>query len=249
MKYVPFILSMCLSACGGGADVDNLASTATEENSSESSKSCLAEMTDPSSWLTPMEVAEIVNHPAADLDPKIYAPASSSTYRWKSGRMYTLTVGNRELQTEVKNELSVVIRNLDKEIEKWLSKKRVKQTEMSYAQYFDQFHGNPTADGLMDEVNRKLDTKAANDQEFSAKAANVAKNAIALVKTEKFTETDIAGNRASFYVHTAPNLHELRLAVLHGNVLIQIIVDASDDDDEDLTMAMEAAKVVMSRCD
>jgi hypothetical protein len=160
-----------------------------------------------------------------------------------------MKIGASEVEVDAKNVIAVMIKNLDTEIEKWLAHKYVKQTEMSYEEYFDQFHGEPMTAEDKKAVNKELDKKAETDEDFDQKSADMAKGILAMAKTEKYTELNDIGDKANYYVQLAPNLRELRLAVLSGNVVLQISVDISDNDDEDLAMARKVAEAVMANCD
>ena len=119
---------------------------------------------------------------------------------------------------------------------------------MSYVDYFDQFHGAPMTKEDKEVVNKKLDEKAKKDENFDEKSAETAKGLLAMSKTEHFTELNDIGDRANYYIQLAPNLRELRLAALSGNVVLSIVVDVSDDDAEDLSTARAVAEAVMAQC-
>jgi hypothetical protein len=240
------IFALILICCGAGGNQES------EDESAggviSTSSSCLAEMTDPATWLPHTKVADLVQLPQDEIRQKVYQQLSCS-YNWKNDRKYTMKIGASEMEVDAKNVIAIMIKNLDTEIEKWLAHKYVKQTEMSYEEYFVQFHGTPITEDDKKKVNKALDKKAETDENFDEKSAETAKGLLELSKSEKFTEVNGIGDKANYYVQTAPNLRELRLAVLTGNVVMLISVDISDEDDTDLEMAKKVAEAVMANCD
>ncbi len=79
--------------------------------------------------------------------------------------------------------------------------------------------------------------------------AKVAKNLLALVKTENYTVLDDLGDNANMYVQVVPDSRETRLAVLHGNVVLLVNVDISDEDADDFAAAKAVAEAVIGLCD
>ena len=98
----------------------------------------------------------------------------------------------------------------------------------------------------MKAINEAIDKKGEKDENFEAKTA---KKLLALAPTEKYNEVQNLGDKANKYVQLAPGLRETRLAVLTGNVVVQISVDISDDDSEDLSAAKRIAQSVIDLCD
>jgi hypothetical protein len=245
MKYLISFLALILLSCGTSGNQESDQESTSERVSQN--KSCLADMPDPATWLPLSTAAALVKVPEAEIRQKIYQDISCG-YSWKSDRTYTMKIGNREMEVEANNSISISTKNLDEEIEKWLAKSYVKQTEMSYVEYFDNFHGAPMTKEEKEEVNKSLDEKAERDENFDKKSAETAKGLLALSKTENFTELNDLGDKANYYIQLAPNLRELRLAILHGNVVLSITVDVSDDDAEDLSTARAVAEAVMANC-
>ncbi len=245
-NYLIPIFALILICCGAGGNQESKDEPASKVVSTGTS--CLAEMTDPATWLPHAKAAELVQLPETEISQKVYQQMSCS-YNWKNDRKYTMKIGANEIEVDAKNVIAVMIKNLDTEIEKWLAHKYVKQTEMSYEEYFNQFHGAPMTAEDKKEVGKELDKKAEKDENFDEKSAETAKSLLAMSKTEKYTELNDIGDKANYYVQLAPNLRELRLAVLSGNVVMQISVDISDDDDKDLEMAKKVAEAVMANCD
>lgn len=244
MNYLIPVLALVLICCGtsGNQESENSSSEIVSQN-----KSCLGEMTDPVSWLSLSTAATLAKVPETEIEQKIYKPMNTCQYNWKSDRTYTMKIGNAEMKVDANNVIAISVKNLDEEIKKWLEKKYVKKTEMSYVEYFDQFHGAVTEEDK-NEVNKKLDEKAKRDEDFDAKSAETAKGLLALSKTENFTELNDLGDKANYYIQLAPNLRELRLAVLSGNVVLSIVVDVSDNDSDDLSTARAVAEAVMANC-
>lgn len=50
------------------------------------------------------------------------------------------------------------------------------------------------------------------------------------------------------YVKVAPESRETRLAVLHGNVVLLVNADISDEDADDLAAAKKVAEAVIGPC-
>ena len=249
MKYFISILSLVLVSCGGGSKQENAESNQEPSVKAVSNRtSCLAGMPDPATWLPMAKAADLLKLPETELKQKVYQDLSCQ-YNWKNDRTYKLKVGANEIEVPAANSISITIENLDDKIEKWLSNSYVKQTEMSYLEYFDQFHGAPMTKEDKAEVNKRLDEKAEKDENFTKQQADVGKSVLAMAKTENFTELTDLGDKANYYVQLAPNLRELRLAILSDNVTLMVTADVSDDDAEDLSVARAVAEAVLARCD
>ncbi len=244
MKCIILIFALFLISCNGSSKQESEKETTSAKSQK---KSCLTEMTDPTTWLPLTSAAEILKLPEEQIEQKAYKTISCN-YNWKSDRKYNMEVGKNKIEINARNFISISIKNLDIEIEKWLGRSYVKQKEMSYAEYFDKFNGAPMTKEDKAEVNKQIDKKAEKDEDFDKQKAELAKNIVALSKTENFTELTDLGDKANYYIQLAPNLRELRLAVLSGNVVLNITVDASDNDAEDLSIAKAVAQAIMARC-
>ena len=107
------------------------------------------------------------------------------------------------------------------------------------------FHSQVTKEDKK-KLDEAIDRKGEANQDFGAMTA---KKTLALAPTENYTDITNIGDKANHYVQLAPGLRETRLTVLHGNVVIYVNVDISDEDAEDLAAAKKVAEAVIGLCD
>jgi hypothetical protein len=241
MKYLIICLTAIIFSCGGSSQ-DQIESTTKTQKVSEE-KSCLAEITDPAKWYSLSAVASLVNEPEENIEEKVQEKYRSLQYNWRNDRTHTMKAGKVEMEVPTRNIIAITIKNLDEAIEK--ATKRHKNRTFTYAEYFDSYYSQVTKEDqkIIDE---QIDKKGEEDENFDAKTV---KKLLAMAPTENYTDIEDLGDDANMYVQLAPGLRETRLALLHGNAVVQISVDISDDDVEDLAIAKTVAKAVMSLCD
>lgn len=244
MKYLIISFAALIFSCG-----ENSQKNAQEQNEAVSENqekvsnegSCLAEITDPAKWYSVSAVASLVNEPEENIKEKVNEQFRSCQYNWRNDRKHMMKAGKAEIEVPTTNVLSITIKNLDTEIEK--ATKMHKGKTFTYAEYFKGYYSQATKDDqkIIDEM---LDKKAEEDPNVK-----LAKKMLALVSTENYTEIDDLGDKANHYVQVGPGLRETRLAVLYGNVVIQLTADISDVDADDLTIVKAVAEAVIALCD
>ena len=242
MKYVILLLALIFAGCTGNSQ-NQAPPTATQLNN-DGKKSCLAEMVNPAQWISLSQVASIVNVAEENIDQKVEERLNSLAFEWKTGRMGTMKIGKKDHEMPIWDKVAMVIKSVDEELQK--RSERYNRGEIyTYTEYFDKFYSfNPKKD--MKAINDAIDQKAKEDEDFDAKTA---KKAFELAPSEGDDQIANLGDRAHKYVQTAPTLRETRLSVLHGNVVIQLFVDISDDDSKDLEVAIKVAESILAKCD
>ena len=243
MKYLLICLLAITISCGGGSAKEPSEPISDVKEAKSLEKSCLSEITDPGKWYSVSQVTALTNQSAADVKMTVSEKYSQVQFNWKSDRKYTMKVGKTEMEIPTNNTISITIKNLDVSIEK--ATRMHKGKTFTYAEYFDGYHTQATKEEqkIIDE---QIDKKAERDKDFDAETV---KKVLALAPTEGYSDIGDLGNDANKYVQLAPGLRETRLAVLHGNVVLLVNVDISDDDEADFIAARSIAEAVMALCD
>ena len=234
MKYILFCLVLTFICCSGNNAQQK---ESTSDSPAVSKKqSCLAEITDPAKWYSLKEVAALVNVPEETIKQSANESFHALQFNWKTERSHFVKLG--------RNTISITIKNLDEAIEKATRMFKGKKT-FTYEEYFANYHSQITAEDK-EKLNEQVDKKAEEEGNDDVKTA---KKILALVDTQDYSNISGLGEDANKYVQVAPNLRETRLAVLHGNVVVLVNVDISNDDTQDLDVAKTIAEAVLGLCD
>ncbi len=244
MKYLIICLTALILSCAGGDSQEQTESTSNDNKTNSNEKSCLAEITDPGKWYSLTAVATFAEKPESNIEKNVYERFHQLQFNWKNERKYTMKVGKVEMVLPTNNVIAITIKNLDAAIEKAARMHKGRRT-FTYAEYFDSYHSQITKED-MKTIDEAIDKKGEEDKNFDAKTT---KKLLAMAPTEGYADISDLGDGANKYVQLAPGLRETRLTVLHGNVVLQVNVDISDEDSEDLNTAINVAKAVIALCD
>ena len=243
MKYFFICLIAIILSCAGSSTDAAAENSPIKKNTSSDKKSCLSKITDPDKWYSTSQVASLTNQPEIDIEKTPNEKYSQLQFNWKSDRTYMMKVGKIEMEIPTNNTISITIKSLDEAIEK--ATKMHKNKTFTYAEYFDSYHSQVTEEDK-EYINEKIDEMGEEDKDFDSK---LAKKVLAMAKTENYTDVTDLGDDGNMYVQLAPGLRETRLAVLHGNVVLLVNVDVSDEDGVDYEAARKIAKAVIALCD
>lgn len=239
-NYLPFAI-LILASCGGSEQSAD--STETEATTKSSGESCLWAMGDaPEQLLTMEEAVSITGLAAEDIDQDANPKYQNVQYGWKSGRMKELDMGAKKIPMEANDFIAVNVKQLT---EKKLNPKWNKDNNpLTPMEYFDKFHAGVNADAK-ETIQEEIDKQNPDNAEG-------AKKVVGMMKFEGFQEYDDLGDKAHSEVNAsgekAAGLRQTELTFLHGNVVVIVVVDVSDDDEEDRVLAEKIARAVVAKC-
>jgi hypothetical protein len=240
MKYLILCLAAITISCGSTSQEQG--ESTSDDNSVSKGHSCLSELTNPAQWYSKSAVASLFNVEEEGIDEKVLESFSSLQYKWDTDRTYIMKAGNIEMEVPSNNGVAIQIKNLDDAIEK--AEEMHKKT-FTYEEYFDGYHTplTPEDEKFIDE---SIDEKGEEDEDFDAE---LVKELLAAAPSENSGKVQDLGEKANKYVQLGPGISETRLSVLQGNVVLQVFVDISDEDLEDLAAAIKIAEAVIALCD
>ncbi len=240
MKNIIALAVLVILGCGGESKTQT-ASSASESSFAinPTSKSCLVEITDPVQWYSKTELAGLVGEDEASINFKSNPDYDNCNFNWKNDRKYVMKVSSIEMEVPTNNVVGITIYDLDEKIEK---AEKLHKKSFTYEQYFDTYH--TTTKAGEEQVKEALEEKGKEDAK-----AKAAKGLLDMAPTEGHAEVGGLSDKANTYIQTAPGLRETRLAVLHGNAVVMINVDVSDEDEKDMEIARKVAEGVLGLCD
>jgi len=196
-------------------------------------------MTDPEQWYSKAELITLVGEDEENIKLKSNPKYDNCIFRWENDRKTLMKMGKLEMEVPANNNVGITITQLDTKIER--AEKLHKRT-FTYEEYFDTYH-TTTKEGE-EQVKKSLEEKGKEDEK-----AKAAKGLLAMAPSEGHASITGLGDKANKYVQTAPGLRETRLSILHGNVVVMVNADVSEDDEKDLEVAKAVAKSVLGLCD
>jgi hypothetical protein len=230
MKYLIICLATILISCNGSSQ--EISEKATVSKKSSKKGSCLADITDPKEWYSLSAVSSLFSEPEENIDRKS-----------RTGYINILSFRCHVKRETVNwSDISITIKNLDEAIEK--DSKRYDRN-YTYEEYFDAYHG-PITKKDKKKIEEEVDKKGKEDESFDTKTA---KKVLSYMAPQGYVELKDLGDKAHYYFGDIVIEKAVSLTVLHRNVVIEINVEMSADDEEDLRVAKKIAQDLMKMCD
>lgn len=240
-NYLP-IATLILASCGSGSE-QSADDTQSEVTTKSSGHSCLWEMADaPEQLLTMQEAAGLTGLATEELDQDVNTKYQNVQYEWNSGRKKELAIGGKKMPMDANDFVAVNVKQLtEKKLNPRWNKDNNPLTPM---EYFDKFHGGVN-ENAKETIQEEIDKQ-------NPEHAEGAKKIVGMVKFEGFQEYDNLGDKAHSEVNAsgekAAGLRQTELTFLHGNVVVIVVVDVSDEDEDDRILAEKIARAVVKKC-
>jgi hypothetical protein len=240
-NYLP-LAALILASCGSSSE-QSADSTESKASTESSGHSCLWEMGDaPEQLLTMEEAASLTGVAAEDLEQDANPKYQNVQYNWNSGRKAEFNIGGKKMPMDANDFVAVNVKQLT---EKKLNPKWNKDNDpLTPMEYFDKFHAG-VAEGAKEAIQEEIDKQNPENAEG-------AKKVVGMMKFEGFQEYDNIGDKAHSEVNAsgekATGLRQTELTFLHGDVVVIVVVDISEDDEEDRVLAEKIAKAVAAKC-
>lgn len=239
-NYLP-LAALILASCGGSEQSAD--STESEATTKSGGESCLWAMGDaPEQLLTMEEAVNLTGLTAEEMEQKANPKYQNVQYNWNSGRKTALDMGGKKIPMDANDFIAVNVKQLtEKKLNPKWNKDNAPLTPM---EYFDKFHAG-VSEGAKEAIQEEIDKQNPENAEG-------AKKVVGMMKFENFQEYDNIGDKAHSEVNAsgekAAGLRQTELTFLHGNVVVIVVVDVSDDDEEDRVLAEKIAKAVVAKC-
>ncbi|MEP2771829.1 MAG: hypothetical protein ABJH05_06750 [Fulvivirga sp.] len=242
MKNCLSLAVLILTGCGSSSE-QSADDTQNEVTAKSGGHSCLWEMGDtPEQLLTMEEASSLTGLAVEALDQDANPKYQNIKYEWDGGRKKELTIGGKKLPMDAKDFVAVNVKQLtEKKLNPRWNKDNNPLTPM---EYFDKFHGGVSEDAK-ETIQEEIDKQKPEHAEG-------AKKVVGMIKFEGYQEYDRLGDKAYSQVNAsgekAAGLRQTELTFLHGNVVVTVVVDVSDNDEDDRVMAENIARAVAEKC-
>lgn len=247
MKTAIYTLFSLLISIACGSEANSKANTLASEASTKVEKSCLAQKAEiPCSLLSIDEISSLSGAPVADIEMEepheVIKTANYMfcSFTWPSDRMKKIEMLSLSTEVPVDNTIQlggVLVLN-DKVLNKY-------GQEKTRVEYFEDYYTNST-----DEENKKakemMDKGVEENEDLSSSEKDLASKILDMASKFSFSPVSGVGEMASWEV--TQNQSGGSLIILHGNVIFKIMVNISDENEPNLSMAKKLAETILDQC-